>query len=187
MKSPPSRAVSGPGWPTGHIGWAFSGPPQFEGRATAFLAEGRARNELLMFVTDDPDPRQWPEELLDRGDLVLASTSEVYGVDGVLDVESQRANFEVTLVDALNRGYSGLRVAADNTSLISSPDWLAAWMAWEEEADRFMAVQPVTGLCAFDRTRTAPDHLRAVMAVHSVTPPPGREGNGAARLSGDLA
>lgn len=161
-------------WPTGHIGWAFSGMPQFEGRATAYLAEGMARNERLMFVADDPDPRRWPESLLDRGDLVLASTTDVYGAGRVVDAASQRATFESTLVEAIDLGYSGIRVAADNTSLIDGPDRLAAWMAWEGEAHRFIAEQPVTGLCAFDRTRVAPDHLIAVMAVHGVTPPPSR-------------
>lgn len=158
-----------PLWPTGHIGWSFSGLAEFEGWATWFLAEGAARGERLMFVCDSPRALAWPGELIGRGALVVASTSETYGADRIVDVAAQRGTFDAALAEALREGYSGVRVAADNTSLVTGPVRLAAWLLWEDEADRFMRENPLTGLCAFDQTRVDAASLSAVMDVHDVT------------------
>jgi hypothetical protein len=82
---------------------------------------------------------------------------------------SQRETFAGALTEALGEGYTGIRVAADNTSLVDTPERLQAWLAWEDEADRFMAENPVTGLCAFDRTRVESATLSEVMGTHHVS------------------
>jgi hypothetical protein len=79
--------------------------------------------------------------------------------------------FEQTLADALRDGFCGIRVAADNTSLIGSPEQLDAWLAWETVAEAFIDENPVTGLCSFDRTRLAAETLAAVSGAHSVQVP----------------
>ncbi|HVX23245.1 MAG TPA: MEDS domain-containing protein [Acidimicrobiales bacterium] len=168
MTSPTKPPAS---WPTGHIGWVFAGTAEFQGRVATFLAEGGAQGERLMFVADDPRPELWPRTLIDEGQLVILSTSEIYGADRAVVARTQRATFMATLERALADGYKGLRVAADNTSLIEDPERLAAWMLWEEQADQLMQSHPITGLCAFDRARADADSLSAVMAVHGQLPP----------------
>lgn len=121
-----------------------------------------------MFVADDPGPGRWPKELLGTGTLQVFSTTEVYGEDLVVDASWQRAAFADALALALAEGYAGLRVAADNTSLVSTPEGLEAWAEWEDAADRFMTDNPVTGLCAFDRQKLQPDILRFLMRLHRV-------------------
>jgi hypothetical protein len=150
----------------GHLGWCFRGTAQFEGLAGPFLAEGSARHERLVLVSDDPRPDQWPRWLLGTGQLTIASTDEVYGPGRVVDASSQRKAFEAMVDEALADGYAGLRVIADNTSLIEGPERLEAWLAWEVAADRFMAERPVTGLCTFDEARARPEDLAAARAVH---------------------
>lgn len=157
-----------PGGHNGHIGWSFAGAAEFEGRVASFLAEGLPDGERLMVVADDPTPGHWPASLVDRGALVISSTAEVYGKDGVVDSVAQRLAFEEALETARELGFSGLRVAADNTSLVADETRLAAWLEWEQVADGIMKVEPITGLCAFDRTRTDGRTLAAVMDCHSV-------------------
>ena len=165
--SPPSLDLRDPaGWPSGHLGWAFPRRASFEGRAMTFLAAGARRGEKLVYVADDPRPGQWPPELLERGHLVVASTREVYGDARRVEAELQRATFEGMLAAALSDGYTGIRVAADNTSLIEGAERLEAWLAWEAVADDFMAHHPVTGLCGFDRTRVDDGVLEHVMGRH---------------------
>jgi hypothetical protein len=172
-------------WPVGHVGWVFAGVPSFEGAVARFLAEGVPRRERLMFVADDPTVARWPRTLLDDGRLVVASVAETYGGERLVDPVAQHRTFNECLADALADGFSGLRVAADNTSLITTPEQLRAWMRWEEVADRFIAENPVVWLCAFDRTRVDDDVLSTVTGVHRVTRlPDGHDGNRAAR-SGD--
>jgi hypothetical protein len=157
--------------PHDHIGWAFSGPAQFAELAGWFLAEGAGLGELLMFVADEPDrhPLTGLERAWDSGSLRVASTADVYGSSRIVDAWHQRATFATVLAEALAGGYTGIRVAADNTSLVSTPERCEAWLRWENVADRFMSENPVTGLCAFDRELVEVDTLRHVTMLHPLS------------------
>jgi hypothetical protein len=157
--------LSAQGW-AGHLGWRFRGPAQFEGFAAPFLAAGAARLDRLVLVSDEPRRDLWPEWLLGTGQLVIASTDEIYGTDRRVEPDDQLRTFTGVLAEALADGYAGLTVVADNTSLIEGPERLAAWLEWEELADRFMAENPVTGLCAFDETRLPAGDLAAAYGCH---------------------
>lgn len=152
------------GRPARHLGWVYSGPAQLEGRASTFLAEGIGRGERLIFVADNPNVKQWPAAFLQRGDLRILSTCEIYGKHRIVDAAAVRARCEAQLAEALRDGYTGLRV--------DGPERLAAWMRWEAEVERFIAGNPVTGLCAFDRSRTDAEVLRKVVGLHRAVAPP---------------
>jgi hypothetical protein len=158
--------------PHDHIGWVFArGEAGFEELAGPFLAEGAARGELLMYVSEAPRPAT-AARLRDRyGSRVIriARTADVYGESGVVDAAAQRATFAAVLADALAAGRSGVRVAADNTSLVTDDRRLAAWIRWEHVADRFMADNPVTGLCAFDGQRVDVNRLRHLATLHPLS------------------
>ncbi len=155
--------------PHDHIGWVFAGPAQFAKLARPFLAEGAALGEKLMYVAADPDPAD-VADLAAPGALVVASLAEVYGSSGIVDAPSQRATFTVALVQALAEGYTGIRVAADNTPLVRDEMRLSAWMQWEIVADRFMSENPVTGLCAFDWEKVDVGRLRHLATLHPLSP-----------------
>ena len=152
-----------------HLSWVFDGPAPFHSRVSRFLADGRARGQRLIFVADNPRPGQWPTELLESGALKIASTTEVYGGDAVVDATAQRSIFAAELADALELGYTGIRVAADNTSLAVPGERLDAWLQWEQIADEFMSANPVVGLCAFDQQRIDPHALASVQQLHQHT------------------
>lgn len=157
--------------PHDHIGWVFEGDARFEELAGPFLAEGAARGELLMYVTEAPRPAT-AARLRDRyGSRVIriARTADVYGESGLVNAAAQRAVFAGVLADALAAGFSGIRVAADNTSLVTDEQRLAAWIRWEHVADRFMADNPVTGLCAFDGQRVDVNRLRHLATLHPLS------------------
>lgn len=149
---------------SGHIGLAFDGRSEFEAIAISFLGAGRAKGEKLIFVCDEPNPSAWPSEWVASGALHLASIREVYGSE--VQADQQRRSFTSTLEEALKEGYSGIRVAADNSSLVTTPSQARAWMAWEVIADDFMAESPVTGMCGFDRKRLQPQFIRFITGIH---------------------
>jgi hypothetical protein len=155
-------------WPVGHIGWAYAGIATFEGGVARFLAEGVPRGERLMYVADDPSVDRWPKHLLDAGRLVVASVDEIYGSQRLVDANVQRRVYAELTADALADGFTGLRVAADNTSLIATPEQRRAWMRWEESVDGFIRENPLTGLCGFDRHRVG-DVVSSVIGAHAVT------------------
>src|SRR5262249_29382132 len=109
-------------WHSGHVGRVFSGVSSFESQATTYLAQRAARGERQMFLVDSPVVDQWPKDLLDRGALVVASVTEIYGPDRTVAATSQRDTFAAELAEALSEGYTGIRVAADNSSLVDTPE-----------------------------------------------------------------
>lgn len=161
--------------PHDHIGWVFTGLDGFAELARPFLAEGAARGEKLMYVAEDPGPAAVAGLADVAGPPVLEVTSiaEVYGSSGIVDAASQRATFAAALADARAQGYSGIRVAADNTPLVTDQARLAAWIEWEVVADRFMSENRVTGLCAFDGSKVDVDRLRHLATLHPLSPASG--------------
>ncbi len=154
--------------PHDHMGWTFAGSAEFAALVGPFLTEGAARGERLMYVADNPDPAA-VAGLAGAHVPQVASIAEVYGSSGIVDAPSQRAIFAAALADALAEGYSGLRVAADNTPLVTDEGRLAAWIRWEVVADRFMSANQVTGLCAFDREKVDVDRLRHLATLHPLS------------------
>ena len=158
--------------PHDHVGWVFSGQAEFDALAGPFLAEGADRGERLIYVAADPGPAA---EARLRGALgpnavQVASIAEVYGASGIVDAAAQRATFAAALADAVAEGYSGIRVAADNTPMVTDDQRMAAWVRWEITADRFMSENPVTGLCAFDENKVDVNRLRHLAMLHPLFP-----------------
>lgn len=157
--------------PHDHIGWVFAGPGEFAELATPFLREGAARGERLMYVADDDARADLAglTRVLGQDAVQVASIAEVYGPTGIVDAGQQRATFEAALADAVTAGYSGIRVAADNTPLVTDERKLAAWIKWEIIADRLMSSRPITGLCAFDRSKVDVNRLRHLATLHPLS------------------
>jgi hypothetical protein len=170
MRSSGIRAEAIDMKPCDHIGWVHRGRDQFTALARAFLAEGSACGEKLLYVAEQPEP-DGPAGLastLAPSVLQVATIDEVYGSSGIVDAMTQRDTFAKALAAARAEGFTGIRVAADNTALVTDEAGFRAWLGWELAADQFMAANPVTGLCAFDRDRVAVDRLRHLATLHSL-------------------
>jgi hypothetical protein len=110
-------------WPSGRLGWVFASVSRFEGAATTFLAQGAARGERQMFLADNPLVEQWPKHLVDRGELLIASITEIYGSDRMVEPASKRETFAAALADAslrATRGYGWRRTTAASSMLQSA-------------------------------------------------------------------
>ena len=158
--------------PHDHVGWVFSGQAEFDALAGPFLAEGADRGERLIYVAADPGPAVAARlrGALGPDAVQVASITEVYGASGIVDAAAQRATFAAALADAVAEGYSGIRVAADNTPMVTDDQRMAAWVRWEIIADRFMSENPVTGLCAFDGNKVDVNRLRHLATLHPLFP-----------------
>lgn len=157
--------------PHDHIGWVFDSPAGFDALALPFLAEGAALGERLMYVAADPGPGAAASLRVLSGlrAVQIASTAEIYGASGVVDAASQRATFASALADALAEGFTGIRVAADNTPLVTDDSRLASWLRWEVIADRFISENQVTGLCAFNGQQVDTNRLRHLATLHPLS------------------
>jgi hypothetical protein len=158
--------------PHDHIGWVFDDPDGFDALAVPFLAAGAARGERLMYISAEPG-RGVASRLADIAPhgVQTASIADVYGPSGILDPQAVLARFSAVFIDAINEGYSGLRVAADNTPLVAEEAGLSAWYQWEIIADRFMAENPASALCAFDSAKVDVNRLRHLATLHPLSSP----------------
>jgi hypothetical protein len=157
--------------PHDHMGWVFAGASEFAALAAPYLTEGAALGERLMYVAENPDPRDLSRlaGVVDPGALRIASIAEVYGSRGIVDPPRQLATFLSEVADARAAGYTGLRVAADNTSLVSDEHRMKAWIQWEIIADQAVAEQPFTALCAFNKDKVGTGTLSQLATVHPLS------------------
>jgi ABC-type transporter Mla MlaB component len=155
----------------GHMFWVFTGAREFAALAVPFLSEGAALGERLMYVAENPDPADMMPLAASGAAhaLQITSIAEVYGSGRIVDPTAQLATYAAALEDAIAQGYTGLRVAAENTSLVSDEEQLKAWTRWEIIADRFIAENPVTGLCAFDKEKVDAGRLRHLATLHPLS------------------
>ncbi len=157
--------------PHDHMGWVFTGPNEFAAVAAPYLREGAALGERLLYIADDPNPDDMSQvaSLVGGDGLRIASVVEIYGANGVVDQVRQLATFMAELADAQAAGYTGLRVAADNSSLVGDESQMKAWMEWEVVADHTVAAHPFTAMCAFGKDRVDNARLRQLAMVHPLS------------------
>jgi hypothetical protein len=162
--------------PHDHIGWVFDNLGGFDAIAVPFLAAGAERGERLMYIGAHPEGAVASRlaALCPEG-VQTACVAEVYGTSGVVDPSALLAFFAAIFVDALNAGYSGLRVAADTTPLVTGDVSLQPWYQWEIIVDRFISENHATALCAFNGDMVDINRLRHLASVHPLSSATGPE------------
>jgi anti-anti-sigma regulatory factor len=159
-----------------HVCWSYDDPGDFHTRAREFLADGLAAGERVLYVAPD-SPASLVERLGDMPGLHDALRREAAQVvplnatysDGVVDPAAQVGVFAVATEEALAAGYTGLRVVADVTSLVRSSAQLDAFARYEYQIDRYMRMQPLSGMCAFDRLELGDRVVATLACMHPET------------------
>ncbi|HEX2038458.1 MAG TPA: MEDS domain-containing protein [Acidimicrobiales bacterium] len=158
--------------PGGHVCWCFDDHVDFREAAGAFLAEGRQLGERLVYVadgTEDELPRQLAglgdiDGLLATGALLVEPARRLYDADA-FDAVAQCRTYETLVASALEDGYTGLRVAADATALVTDEEARRRFVAYEASVDRLMAERPMTAMCAYHAPILGPA-VGDLLAVH---------------------
>jgi anti-anti-sigma factor len=141
-----------------HLCWTYSDKGALSTALVAFLDEGRRRGEQLLLVGPGS-----PEDLLDavgalpdRDELVRTGRLEVrrawdaYGVCVSDGPEAQVDVLRAATDDAVRRGRTGLRIAADVTELGRDPQTARALRRYEQAVDALFDTAPVTAMCVYD-------------------------------------
>jgi anti-anti-sigma regulatory factor len=158
----------------GHACWAFDGLEQFHTAALDFLEDGLRFGQRIAYVGSEPvdeqrevlDPLGDVGTLIDQGALQLFALPDLYDVGQPIDSEAQLATYSQATQVALTDGFSGLRVAAQATDLVTDPSTWEAHVRWESVADRFMASNPLSALCCYDGEALPDELLGDLAAVH---------------------
>ncbi|WP_229874645.1 MEDS domain-containing protein [Amycolatopsis deserti] len=171
-----------------HRCWAFESPDEFQARAREFLRDGLARGTQVWFVTPGEPVLDGLDEALDTGAARVLSLDETYSVGTVVDPDAQARSYAEATEAALAAGYTGLRVAADHTALVATPEQLDAFARYEHTVDRYAAAGTFSAMCGYDLGRVDDEVVARVACLHPVgNADPGFRLFGSASASAALA
>lgn len=163
-----------------HVSWPFDDRAEFRARVGEFLGEGLDLGLRCLYTAEGPRERleadlvdvPHVEDHLRSGAIVVRELGELYAEGEPIDPGATLAAFVAATEEALALGYAGLRGAGDSTSLVRSPEQVAAFAEWEHLADRYMSEHPLSALCAFDRRELPTSATTTLACLH----PSAREG-----------
>ncbi|WP_319458406.1 MEDS domain-containing protein [Micromonospora sp. RTP1Z1] len=161
----------------GHVCWAYDDPAALDARAVAFLAAGLAAGERVWLAaagTPDSLTRRLDGlpglgDALRRGSARMVSVDDAYGVDEVIDPETQVQHYAAATDGALADGYTGFRVMAEATPLARTAAQRDAFTRYEHLIDRYMRTRPMSAVCAYDRRELGDPAIAELACMHPET------------------
>lgn len=199
----PTERESGPSSPArGHVCRGYRRRGEFVSHAQEFLAEGLAAGERVLYVAPGDEAaltgqlraHERCDEGLERGAVQVASVDATYTTGAVVDPAGQVELYAAATSEALAAGFTGLRVAADATSLVRTPAQVDAFARYEHLVDHYMAAHPMSAMCGYDVAELGGDVVAQLACMHPTAHDGGapfhlhghaRDGSAAA-LDGDL-
>ena len=170
VRAPTGRSVGD------HVCWPFRHRTELAAVVTAFVAEGLGRGERVAYVGQGR-PRELREDLigipdlgdwLGRGQLQLIDAADLPASDPLSDPVDELIDLAAMTQDALDAGYTGLRMVANGTSRAVDPRRRDRLVRYEHLLDRFCLDHAFTLLCAFDNA-LGEQGLAELGCVHSLT------------------
>jgi hypothetical protein len=129
--------------PGDHVCWVYGSEDDFLATAASFLEDGLRRGEAILYVGDG-------EELgASLPTLEVERAHDRYSAPDT-DPAPQVEGYRRLTEEALAAGKTGLRVAADVTSIVTGEAARTPFMAYEIAVDRYISRAPMTALCAYD-------------------------------------
>ncbi|MEU6641962.1 MEDS domain-containing protein [Saccharomonospora sp. NPDC046836] len=157
-----------------HACWVYDDPAEFQAHAVEFLTAGLAQGQRVYYLAD-----AGMHELLqvlrhvNGGDEALrrgaAQVHPIRTQDQALDPAEQVDAYAKATEAALADGYTGLRVAADETALIRGASRIDGFAHYEYLVDRYMTCNPFASFCAYDRTALGAEVVTQFACMHPVT------------------
>ncbi|UOY02217.1 MEDS domain-containing protein [Blastococcus sp. PRF04-17] len=165
---------------TDHLCWVYDDDASFDQAVERFLSGGLARGERLLCVGDevvdrmrgDAAPIPGVPALVASGALDMLTVADAYQAAGEFTPERQFEFYEKRTRQAIDDGYTGLRVVAELSALAADTGRRAELVRWEHVADGFMASgSGMTAMCAY-RGDLPADALADVASVHPLVRAP---------------
>ncbi|MDQ7807332.1 MEDS domain-containing protein [Amycolatopsis sp. A133] len=157
-----------------HVCRGYRQRAEFVAHAQEFLAEGLAAGERVLYVAAGDEAALTRElrghegcrEGLERGAVQVASVDATYPTGAVVDPAGQVELYAAATSEALAAGFTGLRVAADATSLVRTPAQLDAFARYEHLVDRYMAGHPMSAMCGYDLIELGREVVAQLACMH---------------------
>ena len=157
--------------------WRYDDVPEFEARAREFLLDGLQRGYRVCYAASgDVDALVHDLRGIDGIDRALrdgaaqvTSLEATYPVGTAVEPEAQVRAYAAATEAAVRDGYAGLRVAAEATPLVRTPQQLAAFARYEHLVDRYMAEHPFSAMCAYSSAEIDDSAFAQLASLHPNT------------------
>ncbi|MFE9749014.1 MEDS domain-containing protein [Saccharothrix saharensis] len=157
--------------------WRYRDAHDLRDRVREFLSEGLGLGYRVCYVgTGDHDGLVRDLDGIDgigaalkTGAAQVASVDTTYPSGAVIEPAAQVRAYAEATDAALAAGYAGLRVAADCTPLVRTPEQLDAFSRYEHRIDRFMVDRPFSAMCAYAADEVDARAFAQVACLHPNT------------------
>jgi anti-anti-sigma regulatory factor len=162
--------------PNDHLCWPFDDFAEFRARAAEFLVDGLRLGQRVCYVARG-DQAELAGHLESQPALAAAlrdgraeviSLETCYRTSTTVAPGDQVAAYAEATRAAVRAGFTGLRVAADATALVRSPDSLDAFCRYEHLVDRYMTGEPFSAMCAYHRAELPEPTIARLNSLHPV-------------------
>lgn len=171
-------SVTGTKFVHDHVCGVYDHADGFVARAAAFLAEGLDMGNQVCYIrAHDTDESADVlgilrdagfTEALDSGAARVDSLGTSYPTASGQGPAAQVQVYAAATQAALRQGYTGLRVAAEVTDLVSTPSRLDAFARYEILIDRYIAHGPFSAMCGYDRRRLDDHAISQLACLHPI-------------------
>jgi anti-anti-sigma regulatory factor len=157
-----------------HLCWSFDDPGESRSRALEFLSDGLTQGHRVCYVADGDTAALWNDlreldgidDARRSGAVQVQPLGDRYATGAVMQPVAQAQAYASATEEALAAGFSGLRVAAEMTPLVRTPQQLDALARYEHLIDRYMATRPFSALCAYNQAELGEETVAQVGCLH---------------------
>ena len=171
VRSPMGRSVGD------HVCWPFRDRGELAVVARAFVLEGLGRDERVAYVGQghsrdlqcDLVGVPGVQRCLDGGQLQVTDIATMPASDPLTDPVDELIDLAAMTQDALDAGYTGLRMMANGTLRVVDPRRRDRFVRYEHLLDRFCLDHAFTGVCALNAAAIGEDLVAELGCVHALT------------------
>ena len=164
--------------PGDHVCCLFETDNEHRALMTSFMRQGLERNEKVIYILDTRSANEVinylrdngveTESCLESGQLIIFTVGEAYMREGIFDPDNMIALLQDQTEQALNEGYSALRVTGEMTWALrdlSSPGRL---IEYEAKLNTFFPGSKCLAICQYDRRRFSATSLLDIFTNHPI-------------------
>ncbi|HEY74884.1 MAG TPA: GAF domain-containing protein [Thermoflexia bacterium] len=164
--------------PGDHLCCFYETEQEYRALLTPFLLQGLERNEKVVVIVDEQTTETIldylrasgvdPQPYLERGQLVILPSDEVYLRGGAFDPDRMIAFLKEETERALAEGYAALRVTGEMTWALQDLPGCERLVEYETKLREFFSRSKCLAICQYNRRRFPPDLLLDMLQVHSI-------------------
>jgi DNA-binding CsgD family transcriptional regulator len=164
--------------PGDHVCCLFETDDEHRALMTSFMRRGLEQNEKVIYIVDTRSANEVinylrdngveTESCLESGQLIIFTIGDAYMREGIFDPDNMIALLQDQTEQALNEGYSALRVTGEMTWALrdlSSPGRL---IEYEAKLNTFFPGSKCLAICQYDRRRFSATSLLDIFTNHPI-------------------